>query len=345
MTDPNVPNFNPGGVKDRFDNRDYKWNEVGASSAPFDWTVGVDKEAQLSTIITVKDQNGSGSCGGQAWAYLAELLEGLNTGTYEPRSARYIYAQTWVPGGGSHGRDNCNIFVNQGVATEAVLTSYDNGRPPQEAFMENSSDITYAVRENAKLSVASSYVNVDTNIDSFAQAIRDNGGAIIGIAGSNNGTWNSAFPKAPVPTAQKWYHWVFACKAKMIDGKKHIGIINSWGTAVGEAGHQWISEDYFANPGDIFSGWTHVYRTYAPPTIPFHHLFVKELQYGMTDPEVQFLQKALTLEGCFPATVTPTLYFGNITKQAVMKFQTKKGISPVGRFGPLTLAMMNTIYG
>ena len=355
MTNPNQEGFNPGGVKDRYDNRDYQWHEVGYGTMPFDWNTGFDVESRLGSKLKVKDQNGSYSCGGQAWSYLAEVQEALHTGNYEPRSAKFIYAQTFVPPlGGSAGRDNCNLYVKQGVAEESKLSSYDSGQPPQEAFMRRSEDITYDVRANAKLALSSSYAQVGTDIESFATAIRDNDGAIIGIAGSNNGTWNSLMPKPPVAGEQQWYHWIYCGKAKLINGKKYIGVCNSWGTAVGDPanpGWQWISEDYFKIPGAIFSGWTNVYNA-SPDLTPFKHTFTKTLDYGMSDPEVQWLQKALTLEGCFPETISPTLFFGNVTKQSVQKFQIKYNIvssgssatTGFGRVGPKTLAKLNSIY-
>jgi hypothetical protein len=351
MTNPNEKGFNPGGVKDRYDNRDYQWHEVGYGTMPFDWNTGFDIESKLGFKLKVKDQNGSYSCGGQAWSYLAEVLEALNTNTYEPRSAKYIYAQTYVPSGGSAGRDNSNIFCKQGVAEESKLPSYDSGQPPQEGFMRRSEDITYEIRNNAKLSMASSYAQIGTDIESFATAIRDNGGAIIGITGSNNGTWNSIAPFPPVPGADLWYHWIYCGKAKIISGKKHIGVFNSWGNAAGDNGWQWISEDYFKTLIYIFSGWTHVYNG-NPPVAPFKHTFTKTLDYGMSDPEVQWLQKALTLEECFPDTISPTLFFGNVTKQSVQKFQVKYNIvssgssstTGFGRVGPKTLAKLNSIY-
>lgn len=359
MIDINKKDFNPGGLKDRFDNRDYHWTEVGFGSLPFNWSTVFDIEEEISKVmsipsfkLTVKDQGGSGSCGGQAWAYLAEVLEAINTKTYEPRSAKYVYSQTYVPQGGSYGRDNADIFIKQGVSEESKLTSYENSQPPFEAFMRKSEDITYDIRENAKLSMSSSYVQTGIDINTVAQAIRDTGGVILGISGSNNGTWGSTMPIPPVAGDAIWRHWIYAGKVKTINGKKYIGCFNSWGNNVGDAGWQWISEDYFASPDAIFSGWTHVYSTNTPIVTPFKHTFVKQLDYGMTDPEVMWLQKALTLEGFFPKTVIPTNYFGNITKQSLQSFQIKYNIvssgipstTGFGRVGPKTISKLNQLY-
>lgn len=355
MTNPNLKNFNPGGIEDRFDSRDYSWDEVGgATMAPFDWNKGHDIEEILSGILkipnfklTVKDQGPSFSCGGQAWGYMAEVLEALNTGTYEPRSAKYMYAQTCVPGGGSRGRDNAEVYVKQGVAREDVLTSYEHGLPPTEDFMQRSKDITEAIRFNARLSRASSYAQTGVDIDSIAQATSTGSGTVIGVWGQNNGTWNSAFPKPP--TDHTWAHWVYAGKAKIINGVKHIGILNSWGKDVGDHGWQWLSEDYFKD--NIFSGWTHVFAPIISPD--FQHQFNKNINFGETSGEVQALQDALKIDGQFPISVPSSGFYGDITRKAVLVFQTKYKVAPQTELsalngktvGPATRKKLNELFG
>ncbi len=341
MSDPTKPNFNPGGIQDRVDLRDYDIKEIAGAALPFDWNVPFDIEASLPDKIPVKDQDGSYSCGGQAWSYLATVLEALATGTLEERSAKYIYAQTYQQGGGSTGRDNANIFAMQGVARETFTPSYENGLPPHETFMTRGQDVTAEARVNALLDRSYPYAQVTGGIDAIAQAIRDHGGVILGIDGQDNGTWLSAFPKPP--TAIVWRHWVYAGKAKMINGIKHIGFLNSWGSAVGENGWQWLSEDWFTS-GHVWSAWTHVFFNPAPLPSPFKHTFNIDIEYGNQNKEVTALQTALQLEGFFPANIVPSTYFGLITRAAVVKYQVKNGINPVGRVGPITRAALNKKY-
>lgn len=357
MTNPLEPNFDPGGIIDRVDLRDFHWDEIGGATMPsFDWNKGHDIEQVLSGVLnipnfklTVKDQNGSFSCGGQAWSYMAEVLEALSTKSYEPRSAKYLYSQTYVPGGGSRGRDNAEIFVNQGVCRENVLTSYDHGLPPDESFMEKSVDITDIARKNARLSMASAYAQTGTNIDDIASATSTGSGTVIGIYGQNNGTWNGLFPKPPSVTSNSsiWGHWVYAGKAKLINGVKHIGILNSWGKDVGDKGWQWLSEEYFKQY--VFSGWTHIF---APPvTQSFTYNFMKNINFGENDDEVKNLQTALRLDGTFPFTVSSSGLYGDITRRAVLDFQQKYKIistpadSNNGKIvGPKTRVQLNKLF-
>jgi len=57
------------------DPRDYQWGkDVGMATIPFDWDKGYDVEEEVSKVLgvpfklPVKNQNGSSSCGGQAWS-------------------------------------------------------------------------------------------------------------------------------------------------------------------------------------------------------------------------------------------------------------------------------------
>ena len=238
-------NIKSGAVRDIPDNRDYQWSEIGKASAPFNWIQGFDVEDKLGFKIPVKNQGGSYSCGGQAFAYYAQVLEALNTKTFEERSAKFLYSQCWCPEGGSRGRDICKILVSQGSAKEAFLPSYYTDKTPlREEDYRDTSLLNNVIRQDAKSTMAISYVSVSPiDIDTVAQAMRDNNGCVIGITGENNGTWHSEFPA--IPKKYGWDHWVYAGKAKLIKGKKHIGILNSWGEECGDKGWQWISEDYF----------------------------------------------------------------------------------------------------
>lgn len=77
-------------------------------------------------------------------------------------------------------------------------------------------------------------------------------------------------------------------------------------------------------------------------------LFTKDLEFGMTHPEVKLLQQYLNTNG-FLLTETgagsinnETDYFGTLTKEALIKFQIANNISPsIGYFGPITRGVVN----
>lgn len=320
--------FGKGGHLSPPDERDYTWGTLGASAIPFNWELGYDIK-----VNSLKNQNGSSSCGGQAMAYYGEVLENISTKTEEERSAKFIYAQTAVSGGGSFLRDNCDIAVKQGWAREAVLSSYENGNPPTEAFMTRKEDITDAVRLDASQSKALSYALVDNkDIDAVAQAIANNHGAALLIKGENNGTWLSTIPTVTKGT-NTWNHFLYACGAKLIGGKKYIKVKNSWGD-IGDSGYQWISEDFFTN------GYILEVRTLVFKDKPEKFVFTKNLYLGIRNGDVLQLQHRLIDEGF--ASFDPTGYFGVLTLKAVIAYQKAKHISPaLGYVGVLTRAELN----
>lgn len=322
------------------------WKEVGAAQPPFDWTTGFDIETIIGKM-PVKDQNGSGSCGGQAWSYYAAAIEAANTKSFEERSSKYIYSQTFYPnGGGSTGRDNAEIYINQGVARESVLTSYDNGKPPSEAFMERPQDITPEARTDAKLDRSLSYANVDASIEEYATAIKANNGMVMGIGGTSNGSWGLAIPVPPKGKGD-WGHWMYCGKAFLLNGVKTIGAYQSWGPGIGDGNWQYFQQAYF-DSGNMWGGWTHIWN--PNPVTTVQHTFTKQLTYGETDPEVLALQQALQADGEFPATTNCTNYFGTVTLAAVKKFQMKYGVVTTttdpgyGRVGPKTIVQLNDLF-
>jgi peptidoglycan hydrolase-like protein with peptidoglycan-binding domain len=313
------------------------FSDVAFGSKPFDWSVGYDTEKELGITIPIKDQDGSGSCGGQAESY---------------GGAKFTYAPVaYPPTGGSSGIDLSNRSIQAGWGSEALTPSYEANLPPSEAFMERKEDITPEAIAHASLSKALSPVLVLKDIDQIAQAIRDYKFVRLGVTGSNNGTWRTADPIPPVDGDTLWYHWVAGLKAGMRNGKKAIGFANSWGINTGDKGWQWLNEDWFKvtfanNPYGsmpIFEPRAYVWNDQIlPPT--FQHTFSKDLYYGLIDPENQMLQTALRIEKCFPDSIPYNDRFGTQTKLAVIAFQKKYGINPIGRCGPVTRAKLNSIY-
>lgn len=323
--------FNPGALPDKKDKRDFRYGEhIGSAIAPFDWDKGYDIEEELRTVLSdpnfnlpVNDQGHSSSCGGQASSKKGGVVSALARKEYVEKSSKYPYAQVFVPPGGSYGRDLCNIAINQGWGTEEDTESYENDLPPTEPFMQSKQDITQQAMKNAGKDKAFAYLDVPINFESIAHAIKETKGVILGIEGQNNGTWRTKFPKPPTKT--EWRHWVYAGKAKKINGKKYIGFINSWGQDTGEDGWQYIGEEYILN---LFNVWTMIYGAEVPAT----SLFTRTLMYGMTGKDVKKLQQLLELRD--------DGIFGKNTLKEVKLFQTLSNLKPDGIVGKLTQAAL-----
>ncbi len=77
-------------------------------------------------------------------------------------------------------------------------------------------------------------------------------------------------------------------------------------------------------------------------------VIAKELDYGISDPEVKKLQEYLKKNGFFRGVLI-TDYFGDSTRDALLEFQIEKGIVDssdehgAGRVGPSTLKIINSV--
>lgn len=223
MTDPEFTNFGALEIKDE---RDFIYadGEIGMAGEPFDWGKGFDIEQHLGIKLPIRHQQNTGSCGGFATSNFGIVMDFQIDGVLQIKSPKFVYAQTVVGNGGSDYRANYGIYINQGMGNEEDCPSYRPDGTTDEAFITNKADITQLARDNAKKDRAAVYAVVATDIDSTAQAIRDNGGVIIGIHGQNNGTWLSAFPKAPTTLQQSWSHWIYGGGAIAVTPTEYEGL-------------------------------------------------------------------------------------------------------------------------
>lgn len=374
MNNPiDVLGVHPGGaLPSRQDPRNY---QVGSTELPlpveaFDWNIGYDVEKDVSAILgqpfklSRKNQGPSGSCGGQGMSAYGQALAAAHLGDTSEKSAKFPYAQVFVPGGGSAFDALANVYRKQGFGLESLTPSYENGQPPSEAFMERVGDITAAARGTAaKESIMLAYAYVNPTIDEVALALSVCKGMSILLRGSNNGTWLSTDPIPPSPeefaagawSPQNprgvWAHYMYAIGAEMRNGKKVIKVLQSWGNAVPNDQIQYLSEDYFNTPGAIFEAGVLIYN--PKPLTPPQHTFTHDLKEGMSDQgtygDITALQALLAYDGEF--NVAPTGYYGPITAKAVLAFQLKHAVASVAILdelagsvvGPATRAALNAL--
>lgn len=358
MPDILQPGFNPGALLPTPKASDLLWSSFATAYPPFDWDKGYDIEVELSTALgisgfklPIKNQNGSGSCGGQAYSQADGVIEAFSTKTFEERSAKYVIAQTFVVDAngvmlGSGMNTNSDILKKQGVSREVLCPSYDNGVPPSDSFMNRPQDITENAKADAKLSRARSYAYLfSPTLNDIAQAIALNNGVVMCLGGENNGTWTTAEPK--VPTYRQWGHFMFFGKAKIRNGKPMVGAIQSWGPNIGENGWQWFGDDWFTS-GYMPAGNTFIFDDSI--ILPPAYQFTRDLKLGSTGIDVRVLQAWLNAHGYPVATSgagspgNETSYFGVLTQSAVKRFQVANGITPAaGYFGPITRAKVNSL--
>jgi ferredoxin len=74
-------------------------------------------------------------------------------------------------------------------------------------------------------------------------------------------------------------------------------------------------------------------------TAPSSYQFASDMAVGDTGADVTALQNRLTKLGVYSGPITG--YYGPLTEAAVRRYQTLRGITPVGAVGPQTRAMLN----
>lgn len=298
---------------------DFKYKDlVGYAPQPFDWETGFELPE-----IEAKDQNQSSSCGGFACSYFMETLFG------QIKSPKFIYSLAKdIRYRGTSKIGLCSTLKNIGSCDETVCPSFKDGVCTEE-FVSNREDITQEMKDLASKSKILVYSNVNFDFESIAQALRDNKGVIIGLTGTNNGTWRTEYPMSTNGAELQycWRHWLFVTGARLINGKKHIKVLNSWGN-VGNKGYQWLNE---AHTKDIWEAFTF--------TKASDYVFTQTLRLGMRNTHVGMLQKKLKELGYFNHSVTSL--FGTITLSAVRKFQKDNGLFADGIVGKKTNFALN----
>ena len=310
-------NFGTGAIETPKDEKIATYSDLIGDTAPFDWNKGYDITL-LTKDVSPKNQYSSGSCGGNASAYLAHFNSLLNDINSKEKSARWIYAPVAVKGGGSSQQSLMNRLATVGSASEELVSSYRPDGSTDESFMTYTADFDTQDSIDASNFKGLTPIYSNLDFDSIAKGIRDNGGLVLGIYGKNNGTWNSTYPEAPKSSdTGLWCHWVGCFKAVTINGKKYLGIKNSWGN-VGDNGWQYLGEEYLPY---IFTAWgfTKIGKE--------NFMFNQDLYLGIQNSDVNKLQEFLKSKGYFP-NIKTTDYFGNITQQALIKYQKANNIFP-----------------
>lgn len=311
--------------------KDYAHIEVAASS-PVSW---VPKAPAQWKQYSIRNQDGSSSCCGQAAAKALEVLTG------QVQSAHPIYrSRSNFSAKGMWLQDVGNILKKQGTTTE----DKDISQNMNEDEMNRPLNVETPVKISA-------YVSVDVkNIDAIAQAIEAQKHCCIIVHGSLS-EWKDVpvfNPNKPVDFG----HCICAVDYFLYNGEKAVLIDESWGqaTTLGNKGQRILTESYLrarASGGIYF-----VKDAPAPDNKPLHK-FKNILSYGlMKNPDVKALQDILKFEGLFPASLTSTGNYLEITSKSVLNWQKKHNVASLEelnglygrRCGPKTISKLNELY-
>jgi len=250
MPHHDITHLGKGAVRDPLDPRDFKFADhptFGAALAAVDWNVPFFNPEPPSN-----DQNGSGSCVGQAWSYYHQQLKGKDF------SRRYLYAIIRLPQGGANIRDGGLRIVNVGQATRDVVP---DPSPETEEGMSDKTGINDT--EGASDRELDSF-SVAMDIDHWAAAIKAYKGIVGGLEGRDEDWTDLANPNPPPKNLiSAWGHCLYFFAYHMHenpDGTKTKCVIakSSWGDAGNTTVHH-IKQNYF-DSGFMFNAWTLIPR-------------------------------------------------------------------------------------
>jgi len=188
------------------------------------------------------------------------------------------------------------------------------------------------------------YVKVDdVSFDGLKQAIYEFGAVLIGFRGSNEG-WQTAYIRPPKSGENIWGHAILLIGYN----ENYLIFQNSWGENWGDKGYGYISKEYlpylieaWVVLVDLPNNWKDLLPNQDEKP---KYFFAKNLSVGITGSEVKTLQDCLKWLGCMEKMQQSTGYFGQITKQSLIIFQQRYGITPQsGYFGPLSRTKMNEL--
>lgn len=223
------------------DKRDHIAEEV-LGSQPFDWEKGYDIEDEVGKL-KVEHQGPSLSCVGQAISKYVEVF----TGNID-RSAKDLYSRIFLKeyGGGAFIRTGMKKATGIGICKETLIPSYDRGNPPSEEFMRRLEENPATVAD-ALTAKAESYAVIQhhSNMDTIADILSRSRGVVTGVKLSREGWRNPPFVRPPKEGEKTYGHAIYLGKAKLINGKKYIKFLNSYGDKWGDKGWGWLDRDYF----------------------------------------------------------------------------------------------------
>lgn len=304
--------------------KDFTHEEL-ALAISLKWGRGLENAPNYSQ----RDQDGSGSCVGQATAKAEEVLKKYIA------SAHPIYARRKnFPSPGMWLQDAGEILKKQGTTSELL--------DPSQKMDEGQMNLSVVVDTPNKEPFYITVTNFK-NIDEIATAIEIYGHCIVSVGIGANGEWT----EKPVynGTEPVSYHaicatWYFTDE----NGKKCLRIDESWG--IDNPGHRILTEEYWKVRG---TGAMYFIPDDGKP----HYKFSTPLVFGfMVNNDVKWLQEILKYEGLFPKSILSTGNYLQITAKAVLAFQKKYQVAPNSELDPLqgrrvgskTIAKLNELY-
>jgi hypothetical protein len=302
--------------------KNYKFSEFVTAPSPVKW-----EERKWRTLPTIRDQDGSGQCVVMTLATEMGIIFQQKYGVWIDFSSSFPYQLRTNPDiSGCNSVDVFDIFPKIGNLFEKDMPSQ---------FMSDAQAM--AVKKLSYFDdLAKVYkvkrIALPIDFETVASTIQETGKGVMVWFKFSVPEWTNIPTLSDQPITSG--HAVTAMDYVLKDGKKYLVIQDSWGLKYAMKGYRLISEEYF-NARCYFAGYLMSFD-FTPQTASIRPVF---------DGSVSSLQDCLKHEGLFPNNIDSTGVFGNVTKNALIAFQKRFGITPAyGNFGPITKAKLKELY-
>lgn len=308
--------------------KDFQHEELMSGGPIVNWI-----EKTKYKTYSLREQNGSSSCVGQAHAKSLEILTG------NVISAHPTYRQrSNFPEQGMWMQDAFDILKHKGTCFESI----DPSQNQSEDEMNRPVIVTTPIKIKAYI-----FLRRD-DIDQIADAL-EQGRAPVMTLKFGDSEWVDV-PKVNPKAVKMTGHEIAITDYTLWRGQKCLVIDDSWGkaTSIGNGGQRLITEEYLkARATAVGYPILDIENPIEKPT----YTFIYPLSYGMTNDAVIHLQKILYYEGFFP-TKSFTGYYGPITANGVLKWQLKHSVDTAevlqrlgGKYwGNKSIGISNSLY-
>ena len=314
-----------------------------------EWTKNANTQKFLEAV-KVQNQDGSSSCMAQAGTLCLGINNYFEEGIYKRFSPRPVYARRRNKSGlGMYADDLGDLLVGQGAIFEDLVPS--DGM--NETEINKLEDYLPSYDIVSKIYRAKSYVYVPKNIDEVASILSQKIPVVI-LLKFGNGEWAKEVPVIIEGGATPYGHGITGLPGAyfMFRGQKAILIQDSWGLESGMFGRRILTEDWFKKGRVKAVLWFADLDNLAIQNSSLEkpkYTFTKDMVVSNRSDEVAMLQRCLGYltddKGyLFPLTISPTGYYGGITRSAVKRFQALQNLVPNGSVNESTRRELNLIF-
>lgn len=306
--------------------KNYKFSEVVTAPAPVIWLEKI--ESQWKKLPTIRNQDGSGSCVCMTYATELSILFEQKYGVWMDFSSTFPYQMRSQPMiSGCNSTDIFSVFPKLGNVFEKDMPSMQMS----DAEMMKIEKPKY-YDDMAKLWKV---MRIESPIDfeTVASTIQSTGKGVMIWVRFEPSEWTDKPTIGTKPPTSG--HSVTAIDYFLVDGKKYLLIVDSWGKNYAIQGYRLISEEYF-NARCFLVSYLKTFDVQNNDTI---------FEKPHFDGTIISVQKCFKWEGLFPANINEVENWGNITRTACIAFQKRYNIFPqLGNLGPLTREKLSEIY-